>query len=65
MVIRTETEWVELINSKASFLVNPDNLDNMENMIGEVSSSENRLKKDIYGKGVASKEIRKIIEKII
>lgn len=65
LVIRTETEWVELINSKASFLVNPDNLDNMENMIDVVCSSENRLKKDIYGKGVASKEIRKIIEKII
>jgi len=65
LVIRTETEWIELINSKTSFLVNPDNLDEIESIIREINSPTNQFKKNIYGKGNASIKIRKIIENII
>ncbi len=56
---------MELLNSNNSFLVKPDSLEEMEDVIDKIKSLNRPFKEGIYGNGDASKQIRKIIENII
>ena len=68
LTLRTETEWIELINQGVNKLVG-NNLDQLENYIPWALKQEPKLfEKPIYGNGNASEnivnEIRKFLDKL-
>ena len=63
IVLRSETEWVELIEMKESILVNPEKISDIYEAINFVKNKKTNNSK-IYGDGNASKIISKIIKSI-
>jgi len=63
IVLRSETEWVELIEMQESILVNPEKISNIYEAINCVKNKKTNNNK-IYGDGNASKIIAKIIKSI-
>ena len=63
IVLRSETEWIELIEAEESILVNPEKIEDIYEAINFVKNSKTSDNK-IYGDGNASKIISKIIKSI-
>lgn len=64
MVLRKETEWVELANNKESFLVDPKNhteiISTCKLLLNQITKNQN-----LYGDGTCSDKIVSIIEDLI
>ena len=63
IVLRTETEWLELVEMKESFLIDPENINSIYSVLQDLKKSE-VSNKNIYGKGNASDLIFNIIKKL-
>lgn len=63
IVLRTETEWLELIEMNESFLVDPENINSIYSVIKTLKKSK-VSNQNIYGKGNASDIIFDIIKKL-
>ena len=64
IVLRSETEWVELVDSKESYLVNPENIEGLYKAIDLMKNKDIDNRK-IYGDGNAAKLIVNIIQSIL
>ena len=63
IVLRTETEWLELVEMNESFLIDPENINSIYSVLQDLKKSE-VSNKNIYGKGNASDLIFNIIKKL-
>ncbi len=63
IVLRTETEWLELVEMKESFLVNPNNIKYLYKVLEDLNKS-NTSNSHIYGKGNAADMICDIIKNL-
>jgi len=57
VTLRTETEWVELIETGWNSLVDTSSAERIANTILKIKAPENVVKQDVYGDGQASKKI--------
>lgn len=63
IVLRTETEWLELVEMNESFLIDPENINSIYSVLQDLKKSE-VSNKNIYGKGNTSDLIFNIIKKL-
>ena len=63
IVLRTETEWLELVEMNESFLIDPENINSIYSVLQDLKKSE-VSNKNIYGKGNASDLIFNIIQEL-
>ena len=64
LVLRTESEWVELSQSGNSILVDPNNYDDILNAASTLFDKKT-VSKNLYGDGTASIKISKIINNLM
>jgi len=64
LVLRTESEWVELSQSGNSILVDPNNYDDILNAASTLFDKKT-VSKNLYGDGTAAIKISKIINNLM